>query len=344
MTHRIVIKKFFLAVVLTVLAAPLFAQDTERKVYETIEINEGELKELTELKNGTPRTPRPFDEYCNEVEIRHRAQTGYYRIEENKILLPNKKDKTIYTKLDLVTFYTYKAKEGDTLLQLAARCSLRSDTIATLNHLATKDADLKGKILILPTMDGLFIPEKAISPIEQLIQQEFQKELENQAVVCYILSNERFYFIQNAKFSPTDRAFFLTDPDSIIMPLEVSRITSPFGNRISPISGQWKKHTGIDLASPLGSKVFACKSGTVAQCIRLNPVFGNYIVLQHEGQMSSVYAHLQDFALGIEKGKKVAKGETIGYVGLTGQTTGPHLHFEIRMDGKAEDPAKYLPK
>ena len=336
--------RFFFSILLFSIAAiMLSAEDTERKVYETIEINENEIKELTLLKSGTVRTPQLFDDYCKDVEMRHKAVTGYYKIEANKILLPNKKNKEVYTQEDLITFYKYTAKAGDTLLLLAARCSIRQDTLATINHIATKDADLTGKTLILPTMDGLFIPEKAISPIEQLIQQEFQKDLENQAVVCYILSSERFYFIQNAKFSPTDRAFFLTDPDSIIMPLEVSRITSPFGNRTSPITGQWKMHTGIDLASPLGSKVFACKAGTVSQCIRLNPVFGNYIVLQHDSKMSSIYAHLADEML-VNKGSKVAKGQTIGYVGMSGQTTGPHLHFEIRMDGNAEDPAKYLPK
>ena len=193
-------------------------------------------------------------------------------------------------------------------------------------------------------MNGIFVPEKADSAVEQLIQQEFQKQLENPSTVCYILNGERFYFIQNAKFSQTDRAFFLSPDDSIVMPLEKSRVTSPFGMRTSPISGQWKMHTGIDLASPLGSNVFACKSGTVAQCIKMNPVFGNYIVIRHDEKMSSVYAHLSDFAPKIQAGAKVAKGETIGHVGLTGQTTGPHLHFEIRMDGKAEDPAKMLPK
>jgi murein DD-endopeptidase MepM/ murein hydrolase activator NlpD len=329
---------------LALLFVSLFAFGDEKENIPVFEIDMDKIEVLEELKNGTPRNPKAFDTFCSEVELRHKASTGFYKIEDAKIIIPNKKGGEPRFE-DIVTFrkYTVKSKETD-LFWLSARCNIRYDTIATLNKIAIVREDLVGKTIILPSADGLFIPEKAESSVEQLLQQEFQKELEKGGTVCYILNKEKFYFIQNAKFSQTDRAFFIAPDDSLVMPLEKSRLTSPFGNRVSPITGQWKMHTGIDLASPVGSPVFACKAGFVEYCVRGNPVYGNYIVLKHDGKMSSVYAHLDNFATRIEKGIKVAKGETIGFVGLSGQTTGPHLHFEIRMDGRAEDPASLLPK
>ncbi|MCR5606875.1 MAG: M23 family metallopeptidase, partial [Treponema sp.] len=128
---------------------------------------------------------------------------------------------------------------------------------------------------------------------------------------------------------------------SLVMPLAKSVLTSPFGMRNSPISGKWKMHTGIDLAAPVGSEVYACKSGKVISCVVGNATFGNYIILQHDNKMTSVYAHLSKMF--VSKGQMVSKGAHIANVGLTGMTTGPHLHFEIRVNGNPQDPGKLLP-
>ena len=134
-------------------------------------------------------------------------------------------------------------------------------------------------------------------------------------------------------------AFFFLDA-SMRAPLDNVRVTSGFGFRNSPVYKRWKSHNGIDFAAAAGTPVYACKSGTVAFVAKMDAVFGNYIVLSHEGGLSSVYAHLS--RVDVKKGEIVRVGEVIGLSGETGAVTGPHLHFEVRLNGVAADPADFI--
>ncbi|MBO1263814.1 peptidoglycan DD-metalloendopeptidase family protein [Proteiniclasticum sp. SCR006] len=117
------------------------------------------------------------------------------------------------------------------------------------------------------------------------------------------------------------------------------RISSPYGYRIHPIYGVRRMHTGVDYAAPSGTPVVSIKSGTVI-LRKYNSSYGNYIIVDHGGGVSSLYAHLSGFA--ISYGQSVKQGQTIGYVGSTGASTGPHLHFEIRINGQHTNPANYV--
>lgn len=117
------------------------------------------------------------------------------------------------------------------------------------------------------------------------------------------------------------------------------RITSPYGYRIHPIYGVNKMHTGIDYAASQGTPVVSVKSGTVI-LRQYNSSYGNYIIVDHGGGVSSLYAHLSGFA--ISYGQSVNQGQKIGYIGSTGASTGPHLHFEIRINGSHVNPANYV--
>lgn len=117
------------------------------------------------------------------------------------------------------------------------------------------------------------------------------------------------------------------------------RISSPYGYRIHPIYGVRRMHTGVDYAAPGGTPVVSVKSGTVI-LRKYNSSYGNYIIVDHGGGVSSLYAHLSGFA--ISYGQSVKQGQTIGYVGSTGASTGPHLHFEIRINGQHTNPANYV--
>ncbi len=96
-------------------------------------------------------------------------------------------------------------------------------------------------------------------------------------------------------------------------------------------------HQGIDLVAPLGTPVHAAADGNVAGAAP-NGGYGNWMEIEHEGKLSTVYGHLASFAPGIVPGVQVQKGDVIGFVGNTGRSTGPHLHFELRTDGKPTDP------
>jgi murein DD-endopeptidase MepM/ murein hydrolase activator NlpD len=123
-------------------------------------------------------------------------------------------------------------------------------------------------------------------------------------------------------------------------PLEFSRVTSRFGNtRVHPILHSIRAHKGTDYGAPLGTRIRAVASGTVNFAGRQGG-YGNLIILKHQGKYSTAYGHLNGFAAGIRKGARVKQGDTIGFVGQTGLASGPHLHYEFRVNGTQIDPMK----
>lgn len=121
-------------------------------------------------------------------------------------------------------------------------------------------------------------------------------------------------------------------------PIEFSRITSGFsGARFHPILRTWRAHKGVDYGAPAGAGIVAVADGIVATA-ESQRGYGNLIVLKHQGNYSTAYGHLKNFAKGIRKGAHVRQGDTIGYVGQTGLATGPHLHYEFRVKDKQVDP------
>lgn len=115
-------------------------------------------------------------------------------------------------------------------------------------------------------------------------------------------------------------------------PVEFSRISSRFGKRRHPISKKWKTHKGVDYAAGRGTPIRATADGKVALAGRKGG-YGKTVVLHHAGRFSTLYAHMNGFAKGVRAGQRVKQGQVIGYVGSTGYSTGPHLHYEFRVDG-----------
>jgi murein DD-endopeptidase MepM/ murein hydrolase activator NlpD len=122
-------------------------------------------------------------------------------------------------------------------------------------------------------------------------------------------------------------------------PIDGARITSGFGMRMHPVMGYSKMHKGLDFGAPSGTPIFAAGAGTVVE-VGKKGAYGNYIRIRHNGQYQTAYAHMSKFAKGVSKGDKVKQGDVIGYVGATGRVTGPHLHYEILVDGSQVNPAK----
>ncbi len=126
------------------------------------------------------------------------------------------------------------------------------------------------------------------------------------------------------------------------VPLDNLRVTSPFDpNRMHPVLKVKKPHLGTDFGAPSGTPVYAFDGGVV-KAYGMKGAIGNMVHLDHGGGIETYYGHLSGFAKGMTKGKKVAKGEVIGYVGNTGRSTGPHLHFGLKKAGKFVDAMKYL--
>ena len=123
------------------------------------------------------------------------------------------------------------------------------------------------------------------------------------------------------------------------MPLQDAMLTSDYGMRTHPVLGGRRNHKGVDLAQPSGTPVYATADGIVSMAERYSS-YGNYIQIEHGGELQTRYAHLSGYA--VAAGEQVRKGQLIGYVGSTGRSTGPHLHYEVRVAGEAVDPRPYM--
>ena len=240
--------------------------------------------------------------------------------------------------IDLLTIYIYTIREGDDLLRIAARSNIPISSLASLNRLSNGDDLRTGMDLLLPSMPGIFIPERPGSDLEYLISSA--RIDENRGIHLTIPRegySERFLFIPGDDFTPTERIYFLNR--GFQFPLRDFVLTSNFGQRINPITGTQTMHRGIDLAAPMGTEVYAVRSGTVIDQ-GFDALLGNYIMIQHDNNWVSLYGHLS--VVNVNLHSRVSAGSFIGRVGSTGQSTGPHLHFELIQNGQNQDPARLL--
>ena len=118
-----------------------------------------------------------------------------------------------------------------------------------------------------------------------------------------------------------------------------TRITSKYAMRVHPITGQYKLHTGVDIGAPAGSNFIAANDGIVVKA-EYNAAYGNMVIIDHGGGISTLYAHGSEIL--VQLGQSVKRGESILKVGSTGYSTGPHAHFEVRINGVTTDPLPYI--
>ena len=141
-----------------------------------------------------------------------------------------------------------------------------------------------------------------------------------------------------------DTDFFTQKGESVrkaltLTPIDGARISSGYGRRRHPVLGYTKMHRGVDFAAPRGTPVYAGGRGVVEVAGRKGS-YGRYIRIRHNSTYKTAYAHLKGFARGIRKGRRVRQGQVIGYVGTTGRSTGPHLHYEIHKNGRQINPRR----
>lgn len=123
-----------------------------------------------------------------------------------------------------------------------------------------------------------------------------------------------------------------------ILPVAGARISSPYGFRSHPVLGGWRMHTGIDYAAPTGTPIVAPNAGYV-EYQGWRGGYGHTVILRHNDHLQTLYAHLSRYADTAPLGSYVQAGDVIGYIGSTGISTGPHLHYEVRLDGQHVNPA-----
>jgi murein DD-endopeptidase MepM/ murein hydrolase activator NlpD len=121
-------------------------------------------------------------------------------------------------------------------------------------------------------------------------------------------------------------------------PVDGARRSSGFGMRRHPVLGYTKMHMGVDFAAGTGTPIRAAGDGVVTFAGRKGS-YGNYVAIRHNGDFATAYAHMSKFARGVRSGKRIQQGQVIGYVGTTGRSTGPHLHYEVMVKGKRVNPS-----
>lgn len=123
------------------------------------------------------------------------------------------------------------------------------------------------------------------------------------------------------------------------IPVERVNLTSDYGMRVHPVLGGRRAHKGIDLAAPVGTPIYATADGIVGRADWFSS-YGLYVAIEHGGNLETRYGHMS--RLNVAAGQQVRKGDIIGFVGTTGRSTGPHLHYEVRVAGEAVNPLPYL--
>lgn len=142
-------------------------------------------------------------------------------------------------------------------------------------------------------------------------------------------------------FNQTPNTSFPSNSSSsgFIRPVASSTITSSYGPRVHPVTGQYKVHTGVDFAASTGTPFVAAKDGVVTTA-EYHPAYGNMVIIDHGGGLSTLYAHASQ--LKVSAGQKIKQGQVVSLVGSTGYSTGPHAHFEIRINGQHVNPMDYI--
>lgn len=277
-----------------------------------------EYPQLRCLKN----TDLLFVQLQKDIESYYKAQARF-----NELYLPT------------LTFFEYKIKPDDTLFSIASDVNLPYDTIATLNCLSIQSDFSKHDKIIIPNMPGIFVPSQPETQLEEVMYSIRQSRLTEAQLVTVFFpgKTKKMLFFKGDKYFTIERAYFLKF--LFRFPLNKILITSSYGYRTDPFTKQTAFHGGIDLAAVYGEAVYAARNGWVSEC-GYNDILGNYIIVNHEQNYQTVYGHLQKIL--VNKGQKVNTYTMLGTIGMTGKTTGPHLHFEIRKNSKTVDPGSLL--
>ncbi len=297
-----------------VCTAELSAQvsDERRFAGEYAEAGPAAYPQIRNLANRDPL----FSQLADDIALSRRAFAG------NGVLPP-------------LTFYRYKVRGDEDLYTIAARTNLGIEAIATINGLEGPDTVSPEMVLILPNIPGVFTALNARNDLERMtLALRYPRLEEGVPVVAGSKAQRSYIFFPDEKFDSIERAFFL----GILFrfPLREGYISSVYGMRTHPITGIECLHSGIDIAAPLGSDVLAARGGVVVEKGWDPDGLGSYLLLSHEGGYLTLYGHLASIHVSLNQ--EVKSGSLIGTVGMTGLSTGPHLHFEVRNEGGLRDP------
>jgi len=210
-------------------------------------------------------------------------------------------------------FAKYTVQRGDDFFRIVTKTHQDPDTIASLNRLVSAGDLAPGDVILIPNARGLFQDLPASESIA--------------------IPDRALFFLPGRRLHPEERKIF--QGDNFVYPLKEFILTSNYGSRLDPFSNKLTFHGGLDLAAPSGTSVLASRAGIVRFAGKMGG-YGNLVVIDHGHGYKTLYGHLSTIV--VKVGDPIKGGEKLGAVGSTGLSTGPHLHFEMRKDGRQQRP------
>ncbi|HJT25738.1 MAG TPA: M23 family metallopeptidase [bacterium] len=246
-----------------------------------------------------------------------------------------------------IRFSTYHTAPGDTFLSLSQKFRLSEETLRSLNQANDNTQPAAETLLLIPSKDGIFHmvrPGQTLADIARAYGLPLRDILKSnpQRGDADVKPGDVLYLPGASYLTRQDMRWValaaLADQKGFLKPT-TGRFADGFGMRLHPITHKMAFHEGLDLAPGWGARVVASQDGKVLfAAIRAG--YGRLIILDHGGGLTSYYAHLDEIL--VKPGQFVKRGALIGKVGNSGRTTGPHLHFEVRLNGKPRNPLLYL--
>jgi len=293
---------------------------------------ERQIKNTTKaIKEYEEKEKEQYELFCRQVrQEEERGSVSYW-----SVLFKASSFADLLSRIDFVNeIMDYNQRLIADLRQLRAQLTESRKELEEKNsELKDKKAELDQQIAEADRIINEYVATEAgmeaMHQAEEDAAERVQKELEK-------------YYEQTGSGSANG----VKDPDTksvlagLIWPSNARYITSPFGNRDQPTAGASTNHKGVDIGASYGTKVFAAQSGKVIQA-GWNGGYGYSVTIAHDCGVATLYAHLSSYS--VKVGEKVDRGETIGKCGSTGISTGPHIHYEVRVNGKQIDPLPYLP-
>ncbi len=280
-----------------------------------------------ELKKAEAECEKQYEDYCERAKLLLEKGTVSYL----EILIHADSFSDFLTRLSLVNeIAEYDNKKLEELQEYAAEVeAIKKELEAENDRLMALKKEADGQMSVLKAKQAE--SQRLIDSIKSDIA-TFEKALRAQEAAEAAAREEIRRLTQGSTGSYTGGQF--------AWPSTSTYITSPYGTRIHPVTGKLKTHTGLDIGAGMGTNIFAAADGTVLVSGWNSGGYGNYVVIDHGGGLTTLYAHCS--SLLVSAGQRVSRGQVIAKVGSTGVSTGPHLHFEVLKNGAHTDPYAYL--
>lgn len=276
------------------------------------------------------------------------GQLESLNLDRNPLLKSIRDDvkRTLYTvksrrsenELPELKFFTYRVKEKENFWIVLSKCSLDMDTLMSVNNLTSPYQVVPGTVLYIPNMRGIVVQGSEWDAVKRMLLEEKIDVRYIRAVNRSDSLDKKFLFVPCGKISKLERSLFLGT--AFLSPVRFGKKTSEFGTRKDPFNSRRREfHRGIDIACSIGTEVRASRNGRVI-FTGWKEGYGNLVIVEHEFGYQSYYGHLSRFS--VRQGEEVTTNQVIALSGNTGRTTGPHLHFEIRKNGKSINPSTFI--